>query len=81
MQTLDNLMMNNKISLKQYLERVPNGYIAKKQELINELGGVMMGSAAPQGTGISKETMSEEIPVAGGSGNAALQRAINREGV
>ena len=81
MQTLDNLMMNNKISLKQYLERVPNGYIAKKQELINELGGMMMGSVAPQGTGISKDTMSEDIPVAGGGGNAALQRAINREGV
>ena len=81
MQTLDNLMMNNKISLKQYLERVPNGYIAKKQELINELGGMTMDTATPQGTGISKDNISEDIPVAGGGGNAALQRAINREGV
>lgn len=81
MQTLDNLMMNNKISLKQYLERVPNGYIAKKQELINEIGGITMDTATPRGTGISKDNASEDIPVASGGGNAALQRAINREGV
>ena len=81
MQTLDNLMMNNKISLKQYLERVPNGYISKKQELINEIGGITMDTATPRGTGISKDNASEDIPVASGGGNAALQRAINREGV
>ena len=36
MQTLDNLMMNNMITKKQYIERLPNGYIPKKQELLDE---------------------------------------------
>ena len=39
----------------------------------------------PMGTGMSKDGMdgaaSEDIPVAGGPGNSALQRAINKEGV
>lgn len=81
MQTLDNLMMNNKISLKQYLERVPNGYIAKKQELINEIGSMPQEPMANMGTGISKDSMSDQIPVPDGGGNSALQRAISREGV
>jgi hypothetical protein len=82
MQTLDNLMMNNKISLRQYLERVPSGYISKKQELINEIKAMEMPPAAPSGTGMSPETIqAEDIPVQGGSGNASLQRALNREGV
>ena len=82
MQTLDNLMMNNKISLRQYLERVPSGYISKKQELINENKALEAPPAASGGTGMSPETIqAEDIPVQGGSGNASLQRALNREGV
>lgn len=80
MQTLDNLLMNHQITLKQYLERIPSGYIAKKQELIEEIKAAT-AQPADGGTGISKEAMSEQIPAAGGSGNGALQRAINREGV
>lgn len=37
MQTLDNLMMRGKIDLVDYLERVPDGYIIKKQELLDKL--------------------------------------------
>ena len=37
MQTLDNLMMRGKIDLIDYLERVPDGYIVKKQELLDKL--------------------------------------------
>lgn len=37
MQTLDNLLMNHLITPKQYLERLPNGYITKKQELLDDL--------------------------------------------
>lgn len=37
MQSLDNLLVNGKISLEDYLERVPGGYIPKKQELIEKL--------------------------------------------
>lgn len=33
-QTLDNLLVQNKIDLVDYLERIPNGYITKKQELL-----------------------------------------------
>jgi hypothetical protein len=37
MQTLDNLLQTEKISFIQYLERIPNGIIPKKQELITEI--------------------------------------------
>ncbi len=36
-QTLDNLLAKNKISLDEYLERIPEGYIAQKQELIEKI--------------------------------------------
>lgn len=84
MQTLDNLLMNKLITLKQYIERLPEGYINKKQELLAELSAA---SSQPQnmipadtGTNMSVETTSENIPVQSGSGNGSLQRAINREG-
>lgn len=82
MQTLDNLLMNHHIDAIQYLERMPNGYIAKKQELIDELKAVKaatMPAPSGTGTGMSRET-SEQIEVQGGSGNSQLQRALNREG-
>jgi hypothetical protein len=37
MQTLDALLKTQKIGLIQYLERIPNGVIPKKQELIEEI--------------------------------------------
>jgi hypothetical protein len=37
LQTLDNLLAQGKISLVDYLERVPNGYVSKQQELIDKL--------------------------------------------
>ena len=82
MQTLDNMLMNGLINKKQYVERLPNGYMFKKQELLDdfqaEMSALPAGNSA--GTGISKETTSESIPVRGGSGNGAVQRALNREG-
>ncbi len=36
-QTLDNLLAKNKISLDDYLERIPEGYVTKKQELIEKI--------------------------------------------
>ena len=80
MQTLDNLLMNKQITLKQYLERIPNGYISKKQELIDEISAQNMTQPVNMGTGMSKETI-DEMPIPSGSGNAALQRAINQQGV
>lgn len=82
MQTLDNLLMNHLITPKQYIERLPNGYITKKQELLDDFEAAAM-AAAPAGnpgTGMSVQTTSEDMPVNGGSGNGALQRALNREG-
>ena len=37
MNTLDNLLMQGQISVIDYLERVPNGYISNQQELIQTL--------------------------------------------
>lgn len=80
MQTLDNLLMNKHITLKQYLERLPNGYISKKQELIRDIEAMTavptVGSA---GTGASKESI-DNLPVQAGPGNGSLQRALNRQG-
>lgn len=45
-QTLDNLLLQDKISLEDYLERIPDGYVTKKQELIDKLRAA--GAAAPQ---------------------------------
>jgi len=80
MQTLDNLLMNKYITLKQYLDRLPNGYISKKQELIRDIEAMTavptVGSA---GTGVSKENI-DNLPVQAGPGNGSLQRALNRQG-
>ena len=83
MQTLDNLLMNNLITKKQYIERLPNGYINKKQELIADFvaeEAALLPPAPNSPTNMSVETTSEEIPVQGGSGNGSLQRALNAEG-
>ena len=37
MQTLDNLLVQGKIDITDYLERIPEGYITKKQELLEKL--------------------------------------------
>lgn len=80
MQTLDNLLMNKHITLKQYLERLPNGYISKKQELIRDIEAMTaVPPVAQAGTGMSRETI-DSIPVSGWGGNGMLQRALNRQG-
>lgn len=81
MQTLDNLLMNKLITPEQYIERLPEGYISKKQELLADFRAASMATPTNTGTGMSVETTSENMPVEGGSGNGALQRAIATEGV
>lgn len=78
MSTLDNMLMNKIITPAQYVERLPHGIISKQNELLQELK-----SAQPmvQGGGVSEAPSSDELPVNGGGGNGALQRALNREGV
>ena len=48
-QTLDNLLMQDKISLEDYLERIPDGYVTKKQELLDKRKAA--GAAAPEQKG------------------------------
>ena len=81
MQTLDNLLMNRHITLEQYLERLPSGYISKKQELIRQVkaqSSAVPGLGGP--TGISKENI-DNLPVQAGPGNGQLQRLLNSQGV
>lgn len=77
MNTLDNLLMNKEISVVDYLERVPNGYISNQQELIDTL---RKRSSAPQASapegGLLDMNQPEEVP--GGQGYGNLQRAINQ---
>jgi len=83
MQTLDNLLINGHIDAVQYLERMPNGYVAKKEALIAELKSRRMNGMPPAGaggTGMSVATTASQTPLPESSGNSALQRALNREG-
>lgn len=79
-QTLDNLLMQGKIELVDYLERIPEGYVSKKQELIDKLKGMQ---AQMMGQQTSSPVMGQgpEVPVEGGSGYGQLQRALNKTGV
>lgn len=48
LQTLDNLLKGGKLTLKQYLERIPDGHIPRKAELIAE-ADKLEGGGAPGG--------------------------------
>lgn len=92
-QTLDNLLKMNKITTTQYLDRIPDGYIPGRRELIEEIreqeraaAAMQMGQmAGGQGGG---QTPAQN-PVAGteakpdvptGGGYSALQRKVNETG-
>lgn len=79
MQTLDNLLMQKMIGVDDYLERVPDGYISMRQELLDKI----RHGALAQGQGAPSEPMldsGEPLPVEGGAGYGALQRKINQTG-
>lgn len=88
MQTLDNLLMQNKIGLIDYLERVPTGYISKQQELIDKLKASQGMPPIPDVTMGSGEGMDSGQVTAPGSpapipttqGYSALQRTVNQTG-
>lgn len=88
-QTLDNLLQLNRITTVQYLERIPDGYIPSRRELIAELKQqeqqaaqaqeVMEGGQQlPQGEAVAQDTEKPEIPQ--GGGYSALQRKVNETG-
>ena len=80
-QTLDNLLRLNVISLDEYLERMPDNYISKKQDLIDKRRGIgQAGAPTPPGGSQIVDTTGPEPPVQGGPGYGQLQRALNNPG-
>ena len=81
MQTLDNLLMQGKISTIEYLKRLPAGQISDRETLIDIMQKQeaamqqMMGGGSP-----APSPALEEMEVRGGQGYGALQRKINETG-
>ena len=87
-QTLDNLLMLNKITIEEYLERIPDGYIPKRQELIasrKQAAQQQMMQPEEQSTGGTPETgalvdLGQKTPIRGGGGFGDLQRKVMQTG-
>lgn len=82
MQTLDNLLMQGKISTSEYLKRLPQGQITNREDLIliteaAERGQMLPAGQLSMGGNIAAE---QTAPVRGGSGFGQLQRIINKTG-
>ena len=90
MQTLDNLLMQGKISTVEYLKRIPAGQITDRETLIavleeqermeKAMAGIPVPDAGAQQTSVPGATDEAEPPVRGGPGYGALQRKINQTG-
>lgn len=86
-QTLDNLLMQDKITIEEYLERIPDGYIPKRQELIasrKQAAQQQMMQPEGQSTGGKPETgalvdLGQKTPIRGG-GFGDLQRKVMQTG-
>lgn len=82
MQTLDNLLMQDKIGIDDYLERIPDGYISHRQELLEKLKGTMnqMGQALQPQSGQPPDApmidTGAPMAIPTTAGNSQLQRAI-----
>ena len=87
-QTLDNLLMQNKITIEEYLERIPDGYIPKRQELIasrKQAAQQQIMQPEEQSTGGAPETgalvdLGQKTPIRGGGGFGDLQRKVMQTG-
>ncbi len=87
-QTLDNLLMQDKITIEEYLERIPDGYIPKRQELIasrKQAAKQQMMQTDEQSTGGTPETgalvdLGQKTPIRGGGGFGDLQRKVMQTG-
>ena len=86
MQTLDNLLQLQKIDIVDYLERIPDGYIAKRQELLAKYRALQqqpspampqMGGDQPQSAEGDVAETGQPTPIEGGGGYKALQRKVN----
>ena len=87
-QTLENLLMQNQITVVQFLERLPDDYVPQRMALISELKNQQAQMAAAPAPAPSGD-MGGEMPVAQtqemmdiptGSGNGELQRTIMASG-
>ena len=82
MQTLDNLRMQDKITIEEYLERIPDGYIPKRQELIasrKQAAQQQMMQPEEQSTGGAPVTgavvdVGQQTPIRGGGGFGEILR-------
>ena len=87
-QTLDNLLMQDKITIEEYLERIPDGYIPKRQELIasrKQAAQQQIMQPEEQSTGGTPETgalvdLGQKTPIRGGGGFGDLQRKVMQTG-
>lgn len=82
MNTLDNLLTQGKISVVDYLERVPSGYISNQQELIQAIKAreaAQMQVQSPAAGGQMAD-LNQPDEVNGGSGYGVLQRKLNTTG-
>ena len=86
MQTLDNLLQLQKIDIVDYLERIPDGYIAKRQELLAKYRALQqqpspampqMGGDQPQSAEGDIADTGQPTPIEGGGGYKELQRKVN----
>lgn len=86
-QTLDNLLQQGKIDLIDYLDRIPDGYISKRQELIDKYSVPAPAEEAPAEEGESLRGMGQlvdtgaQTPLPTGRGYSELQRKVNETGV
>ena len=80
MQTLENLLQLGLITVADFLERIPDGYVAKRQELLDKYKqkemAALMPAVAPESDEdvIAQDDTATEIPET--SGNSELQREV-----
>ena len=94
-QTLDNLLQMDKITILQYLERIPDGYIPERRKLVEELRQQMEQQAQMQAAMVPPEKggggpapapeggvadQGQKMEVPTGGGYSALQRKVNELG-
>jgi hypothetical protein len=65
MQTLDNLLQGSKIDFIQYLERVPDGMIPKKDDLIEEIKQTMAQQGPPMPQPPTATMKFTDLPIVG----------------
>ena len=79
MQTLDNLLQLGQIDIVDYLERIPDGYISKREELLAKYKARLAPQMPMPDMGNPEGDIADtgkEIPIEGGAGNRQLQRAV-----